>query len=109
MCSGLERQIAISASRFNRLNSLALGTISISSWGCRSVSARTRGARKTLPNPSGAPMRTVPVIVCTSLLAAAEGVTPAWWADRNIMLPGQLAADSYEAGQRQPGDYEAQV
>jgi hypothetical protein len=25
------------------------------------------------------------------------------------MLPGQLAADSYEAGQRQPGDYEAQV
>src|SRR4051794_29701668 len=38
-----------------------------------------------------------------------EGVTPAWWADRAIMLPGQLAADSYEAGQRQPGDYEAQV
>jgi hypothetical protein len=25
------------------------------------------------------------------------------------MLPGQLAADSYEAAQRQPGDYEAQV
>jgi len=25
------------------------------------------------------------------------------------MLPGQLAADSYEAGQRHPGDYEAQV
>jgi hypothetical protein len=25
------------------------------------------------------------------------------------MLPGQFAADSYEAGQRQPGDYEAQV
>ena len=38
-----------------------------------------------------------------------EGVTPAWWADRNIMIPGQLAADSYEAGQRHPGDYEAQV
>jgi hypothetical protein len=38
-----------------------------------------------------------------------EGVTPAWWADRNIMLPGQIAADSYEAGQRHPGDYEAQV
>jgi hypothetical protein len=38
-----------------------------------------------------------------------EGVTPAWWADRNIMLPGQLAADTYEAGQRNPGDYEAQV
>ncbi|MBI3325510.1 MAG: hypothetical protein HYZ81_02240 [Nitrospinae bacterium] len=25
------------------------------------------------------------------------------------MLPGQLAADSYEAGQQRPGDYEAQV
>ena len=25
------------------------------------------------------------------------------------MAPAQLAADSYEAGQRQPGDYEAQV
>ena len=25
------------------------------------------------------------------------------------MLPGQLAADTYEAGQRNPGDYEAQV
>jgi phenylpropionate dioxygenase-like ring-hydroxylating dioxygenase large terminal subunit len=35
------------------------------------------------------------------------GTTPAWWADRDVMLPGQLAADSYEAGQRQPGDYEA--
>ena len=35
--------------------------------------------------------------------------TPAWWADRNIMLPGQLAADSYEEGQLHPGDYEAQV
>jgi phenylpropionate dioxygenase-like ring-hydroxylating dioxygenase large terminal subunit len=38
-----------------------------------------------------------------------EGVTPAWWGDRTNMVPGQLAADSYEAGQRQPGDYEAQV
>jgi nitrite reductase/ring-hydroxylating ferredoxin subunit len=35
--------------------------------------------------------------------------TPEWWADRNIMLPGQLAADSYEEGQLHPGDYEAQV
>ena len=42
-------------------------------------------------------------------VSETEGVTPAWWADRAIMLPGQLAADSYEAGQRQPGDYEAQV
>jgi hypothetical protein len=42
-------------------------------------------------------------------VSQAEGVTPIWWADRTIMVPGQLAAESYEAGQRQPGDYEAQV
>jgi phenylpropionate dioxygenase-like ring-hydroxylating dioxygenase large terminal subunit len=42
-------------------------------------------------------------------ISDTEGVTPDWWADRNIMLPGQLAAESYEAGQRHPGDYEAQV
>ena len=36
-------------------------------------------------------------------------VTPAWWADRGIMLPGQLGADSYEESQRRPGDFEAQV
>ena len=42
-------------------------------------------------------------------VSEADGVTPAWWADRNIMLPGQLAADSYEEGQRRPGDFEAQV
>lgn len=42
-------------------------------------------------------------------VSESEGVTPAWWADRNVMLPGQLAADSYEDGQRHPGDYEAQV
>jgi phenylpropionate dioxygenase-like ring-hydroxylating dioxygenase large terminal subunit len=42
-------------------------------------------------------------------VSESEGVTPAWWADRDIMLPGQIAADSYEAGQRRPGDYEAQV
>jgi hypothetical protein len=36
-------------------------------------------------------------------------VTPDWWAERNIMLPGQLGADSYEEGQRRPGDFEAQV
>jgi phenylpropionate dioxygenase-like ring-hydroxylating dioxygenase large terminal subunit len=39
----------------------------------------------------------------------SDGVTPEWWADRNIMLPGQIAADSYEEGQLRPGDYEAQV
>jgi hypothetical protein len=38
-----------------------------------------------------------------------DGVTPEWWADPEIMLPGQLAAGSYEDGQRHPGDYEAQV
>jgi hypothetical protein len=42
-------------------------------------------------------------------VSETAGVTPAWWADRDIMLPGQLAAETYEAGQRRPGDYEAQV
>jgi len=42
-------------------------------------------------------------------VSETNGVTPAWWADRSIMLPGQLAADSYEEGQRRPGDFEAQV
>ena len=37
-------------------------------------------------------------------------VTPSWWADRGVMLPGQLPeTDSYEDSQRRPGDYEAQV
>lgn len=38
-----------------------------------------------------------------------SGVTPEWWADRDIMLPGQVAMDTYEESQRRPGDYEAQV
>ena len=38
-----------------------------------------------------------------------DGETPGWWADREQMLPGQIAADSYEEGQRHPGDFEAQV
>src|SRR5262252_8555445 len=42
-------------------------------------------------------------------VSETPGATPAWWADRDVMLPGQLAADTFEAGQRQPGDYEAQV
>jgi hypothetical protein len=42
-------------------------------------------------------------------VSETAGVTPGWWADRDIMAPGQLAADSYELGQRHPGDYEAQV
>jgi len=36
------------------------------------------------------------------------GATPVWWANGD-MAPGQLPADTYEAGQRQPGDYEAQI
>jgi phenylpropionate dioxygenase-like ring-hydroxylating dioxygenase large terminal subunit len=43
-------------------------------------------------------------------VSETEGVTPAWWGDPTNMVPGgQLPADSYETGQRQPGDYEAQV
>jgi phenylpropionate dioxygenase-like ring-hydroxylating dioxygenase large terminal subunit len=41
-------------------------------------------------------------------VSETDGVTPPWWADRS-MAPGQIAAASYEAGQRRPGDYEAQV
>src|SRR5499433_4269729 len=29
-------------------------------------------------------------------VSETDGLTPAWWADRTIMLAGQLAADSYE-------------
>jgi len=42
-------------------------------------------------------------------VSETEGRTPAWWADRDIMLPGQLAAECYEESQRRPGDFEAQV
>jgi phenylpropionate dioxygenase-like ring-hydroxylating dioxygenase large terminal subunit len=43
-------------------------------------------------------------------VSETEGiVTPDWWADRSIMLPGQLGAETYEEGQRHPGDFEAQV
>ena len=43
-------------------------------------------------------------------VSETEGVTPSWWADRSVMLPGQLPeTDSYEDSQRRPGDYEAQV
>jgi nitrite reductase/ring-hydroxylating ferredoxin subunit len=69
-------------------------------------------------HPFSGPMMTrwiVPIDDTNTMLiefrhvAEAEGVTPAWWADRGIMLPGQLAAESYQAGQRHPGDFEAQV
>jgi phenylpropionate dioxygenase-like ring-hydroxylating dioxygenase large terminal subunit len=43
-------------------------------------------------------------------ISETEGVTtPDWWADRGVMLPGQLGADTYEESQRRPGDFEAQV
>jgi len=42
-------------------------------------------------------------------VSETPGATPAWWADRDVRIPAQLAAETYEAGQRQPGDYEAQV
>jgi phenylpropionate dioxygenase-like ring-hydroxylating dioxygenase large terminal subunit len=42
-------------------------------------------------------------------VSETAGATPDWWADRDVMLPGQLAAEAYEASQRRPGDYEAQV
>jgi nitrite reductase/ring-hydroxylating ferredoxin subunit len=41
-------------------------------------------------------------------VSETAGVTPEWWADK-VMAPGQLAVDGYEASQRKPGDYEAQV
>src|SRR5205807_8916343 len=42
-------------------------------------------------------------------VSETDGETPAWWADREQMLPGQIAQETYEGGQRHPGDYEAQV
>jgi hypothetical protein len=43
-------------------------------------------------------------------VSETEGVTtPDWWADRSVMLPGQLGANTYEESQRRPGDFEAQV
>ena len=43
-------------------------------------------------------------------VSETEGiVTPDWWSDRSIMLPGQLGAETYEESQRHPGDFEAQV
>jgi phenylpropionate dioxygenase-like ring-hydroxylating dioxygenase large terminal subunit len=38
-----------------------------------------------------------------------KSTMPDWWADRSVMLPGQLAADTYEESQRRPQDFEAQV
>ena len=35
--------------------------------------------------------------------------TPAWWIDREQMMPGQVPMPTYGESQRHPGDYEAQV
>jgi hypothetical protein len=43
-------------------------------------------------------------------VSETEGIeTPAWWADRGVMLPGQMPPDTYEEAQRRPQDFEAQV
>jgi len=43
-------------------------------------------------------------------VSETEGIeTPAWWADRSVMLPGQMPPDTYEEAQRRPQDFEAQV
>jgi hypothetical protein len=43
-------------------------------------------------------------------VSETEGViTPDWWADRSVMLPGQMPPDTYEEAQRRPQDFEAQV
>src|SRR5947199_68871 len=51
------RLIAISASRFDRLNSRAVATSCRSRSGYRSVNFTSREARKWLPKPSAAPIR----------------------------------------------------
>src|ERR1044072_2637513 len=50
---GIVRLIAMSASRFDRLNSRAVATSCRSRSGYRSVNLRSREARKRLPNPAG--------------------------------------------------------
>ena len=43
-------------------------------------------------------------------ISETEEATPAWWIDRNTMLPAQLPiSDNLEDQQRQPSDYEAQT
>ena len=43
-------------------------------------------------------------------ISEVEEATPAWWVDRNSMLPAQLPiSEVMEEQQRQPGDYEAQT
>lgn len=43
-------------------------------------------------------------------ISETEEATPAWWVDRDTMLPAQLPiSDNLEDQQRQPSDYDAQV
>jgi phenylpropionate dioxygenase-like ring-hydroxylating dioxygenase large terminal subunit len=70
------------------------------------------------PHPFSGPMMSrwiVPLDDTNTMLIELRHVSenddgaPAWWADRSVMLPGQLATDNYEESQRQPQDFEAQV
>jgi len=71
------------------------------------------------PHPFSGPMMTrwiVPLDDTSTMLIELRHisetqsvVTPDWWADRSVMLPGQLAAGTYEESQRRPQDFEAQV
>ncbi len=70
------------------------------------------------PHPFSGPMMSrwiVPLDNTNTMLiefrhvSETDSLTPAWWADRDQMLPGQVVAASYEEGQRRPGDFEAQV
>ncbi|MFL5287918.1 MAG: Rieske 2Fe-2S domain-containing protein [Rhodopila sp.] len=71
------------------------------------------------PHPFSGPMMSrwiVPLDDTNTMLielrhiSETEGVvTPVWWADRDTMLPGQIAAETYEESQRRPADFEAQV
>ena len=71
------------------------------------------------PHPFSGPMMSrwiVPVDDTNTMLIelrhiseTEDVVTPAWFADRSLMLPGQFAADTYEESQRRPQDFEAQV
>jgi hypothetical protein len=71
------------------------------------------------PHPFSGPMMSrwiVPVddthtmlIELRHISETEDVITPAWFADRSLMLPGQFAADTYEDSQRRPQDFEAQV
>ena len=88
------RLIAISASRFDRLNSRAVATSCRSRSGYRSVNFTSREARKWLPKPSGAPIRTVPVSW------AREPPTASWLATMVDSIASALSATRWPASVR---------